>query len=99
MLALVVCEEGVETLEAPLVIVLEKKKKVREKKRGREKGYRCINFCAQTECNPVLYFYSVSGGLRYNYTVKRAGVATHCRTKDFHLGRGVGTRICAWERN
>lgn len=98
MLALVVCEEGVETLEAPLVIVLEKKK-VREKKRGREKGYRCINFCAQTECNPVLYFYSVSGGLRYNYTVKRAGVATHCRTKDFHLGRGVGTRICAWERN
>lgn len=56
-------------------------------------------FLAQTERNPVLYFYSVSGGLRYNYTVKRAGVATHCRTKDFHLGRGVGTRIYTWERN
>lgn len=93
-----VCEEGVETLEAPLVIVLGTKKQVREKERGREKGYGCINFSVQTEHNPVLYFYSVSGGLRYNYTVKRAGVATHCRTKDFHLGRGVRTRIYAWER-
>lgn len=45
VLALVVCEEGVETLEAPLVIVLgEKKKKVREKEGGREEGYGCINF-------------------------------------------------------
>lgn len=97
MLALVVCEEGDEILEAPLVNC--SKKKVKEKERGREEGYGCINFSAQTERNPVLYFCSVSGGLRYNYTVKRTGVATHCRTKDFHLGRGVGMRIYTWERN
>lgn len=91
-------EEGVGTLEAPLVIVLKKKKK-REKERGREKGYGRINFSAQAEHNRVLYFYSISGGLGYNYTVKRAGVATHCRTKDFHLGKGVGSRTQALERN
>lgn len=60
VLALVVCEEGVETLKAPLAIVL---KKVREMERGREKGYGCINFSAQTEHHRVLYFCSVSGGL------------------------------------
>lgn len=72
---------------------------MRGKERERENGFGCINFSARTERNPVLYFYSVSGGLRYNYTVKRTGVATHCRTKDFHPGRGVGMRIYAWERN
>jgi len=62
---------------------------VREEERGREKGYGCINFSAQTEPNPVLYFYSVSGGLRYNYTVKRAGVAIHTAEPKTSIWAGV----------
>lgn len=77
VLALVVCEEGVETLEAPLVIVL---KKVREMERGREKGYGCINFSAQTAPSSSIFLFCQWRVGRYNYTVKRAGVAAGPKT-------------------
>lgn len=58
MLALVVCEEGVETLEAPLVIVLIKKKKSEGEEERERKGlwmhkFLCTN---RVQSSPVFLF-------------------------------------------
>lgn len=78
MLALVVCEEGVETLEAPLVIAL--KKSEGDEEREGEGLWMHKFLCTNRAPSSSIFLFCQWRFGRYNYTVKRAGVAAGPKT-------------------